>query len=291
MRAMSEPLCLLQVHAHPDDEASKGAGTTAKYAAEGVRNVLVTCTGGEAGDILNPAADTPEVRADLPAVRIKELEDSVAILGYASLHLLGYRDSGMPDTEENRRPDNFWNADFDEAVGKLVKIVRDERPQVIIAYGDDHSFYPHPDHIRAHEIAVSAFEASGIAERFPDAGAPWMPKKLYYSGWTRRRIQALANAFAGLDVDNPFDEFLKEMPGDDDHLFTTEINVGDFLDKRRASLLAHRTQIDPESFWMAVPDDTLREVWPVEEYILARTLVDNGLKPGEIETDLFAGLR
>jgi len=288
---MSEPLCLLQVHAHPDDEASKGSGTTAKYAAEGVRNVLVTCTGGEAGDILNPAANTPEIRADLPAVRISELKDSVAVLGYASLHLLGYRDSGMPDTEDNRRPDNFWNADIDEAVGKLVKIVREERPQVIIAYGDDHSFYPHPDHIRAHEIAVTAFEAAGIAGRFPEAGTPWAPKKLYYSGWTRRRIQALADAFAGLDVESPFEEFLKEMPGDGDHLFTTEINVGDFLDKRRASLLAHRTQIDPESFWMAIPDDTLREVWPVEEYILARTLVDNGLKPGEIETDLFAGLR
>jgi mycothiol S-conjugate amidase len=288
---MSEQLCLLQVHAHPDDEASKGSGTTAKYAAEGVRNVLVTCTGGEAGDILNPAADTPDVRADLPAVRIKELNDSVAVLGYASLHLLGYRDSGMPDTEENKRADNFWNADIDEAVGKLVKIVRDERPQVMIAYGDDHSFYPHPDHIRAHEIAVTAFEAAGIAERFPDGGAPWTPKKLYYSGWTRRRIQALSDAFAGLDVENPFEEFLKEMPGDSDHLFTTEIDVGDFLDKRRASLLAHRTQIDPESFWMAIPDETLREIWPVEEYILARTLVDNGLKPGEIERDLFAGLR
>ena len=288
---MSEQLCLMQVHAHPDDEASKGSATTAKYAAEGVRNVLVTCTGGEAGDILNPAADTPEVRATLPAVRIKELKDSVAILGYASLHLLGYRDSGMPETDDNKRSDNFWNADIDEAVGKLVKIVRDEQPQVIIAYGDDHSFYPHPDHIRAHEIAVTAFEAAGAAERFPDAGEPWTPKKLYYSGWTRRRIQALSDAFAGLDVENPFAEFLKEMPGDSDHLFTTEINVGDFLDKRRASLLAHRTQIDPESFWMAIPDDALREIFPVEEYILARTLVDNGVKPGEIETDLFAGLR
>ncbi|HEV2685644.1 MAG TPA: PIG-L family deacetylase, partial [Actinomycetota bacterium] len=215
----------------------------------------------------------------------------VAILGYASLYLLGYHDSGMPDTEDNKRPDNFWNADIDEAVGKLVKIVRDERPHVIIAYGDDHSFYPHPDHIRAHEIAVTAFEAAGIAQRFPDAGAPWTPKKLYYSGWTRRRIQTLSDAFAGLDVENPFEEFLKEMPGDSDHLFTTEINIGDFLDKRRASLLAHRTQIDPESFWMAIPDDALREIWPVEEYILARTLVDNGVKPGEKETDLFAGLR
>ena len=291
MGAMSERLCLMQVHAHPDDEASKGSGTTAKYAAEGVRNVLVTCTGGEAGDILNPAADTPEVRADLPAVRLRELDESVRILGYDVLHLLGYRDSGMPETDENKRPDNFWNAPMDESVGKLVAIVRQEKPQVIIAYDDDHSFYPHPDHIRAHEIAVTAFEAAGVAERFPDAGPPWTPKKLYYTGWTRRRIEALNDAFAGLDVESPFAEFLKEMPGDSDHLFTTMIDVGDFLDKRRESLLAHRTQIDPESFWMALPDETLREIWPWEEYILARTLVDNGLNPGEIEGDLFAGLR
>jgi mycothiol S-conjugate amidase len=288
---MTERLCLLQVHAHPDDEASKGSATTAKYAAQGVRCVLVTCTGGEAGAILNPAADSRKVRRNLPAVRMKELRESVAIIGYSSLHLLGYRDSGMPDTDDNRRSDNFWNADIDEAIGKLVKIVRDERPQVIIAYGDDHSFYPHPDHIRAHEIAVTAFEAAGVSERFPNAGEPWTPKKLYYSGWTRRRIAALNNAFAGLDVESPFAEFLKEMPGDGDHLYTTMIDVGDFLDKRRASLLAHRTQIDPTSFWMALPDEELKKIWPWEEYILARTLVDTGVNPGEIETDLFAGLR
>jgi mycothiol S-conjugate amidase len=288
---MTEPLCLLQVHAHPDDEASKGSGTTAKYAAEGVRNVLVTCTGGEAGDILNPSADTPEVRANLAAVRMQELDESVRVLGYNASYLLGYRDSGMPDTDDNKRADNFWNADIDEAVGKLVEIVRAERPHVIIAYGDDHSFYPHPDHIRAHEIAVTAFEASGVPERFPGVGDPWTPKKLYYTGWTRRRIEALNDAFAGLDVESPFARFLEEMPGDSDHLFTTMIDVGDFLDKRRASLLAHRTQIDPTSFWMALPDERLRTVWPWEEYMLARTLVDNGLKPGEIENDLFAGLR
>ncbi|MGZ6509428.1 MAG: PIG-L family deacetylase, partial [Actinomycetota bacterium] len=156
----------MQVHAHPDDESSKGAGTTAKYAAEGVRCVLVTCTGGEAGDILNPTVDTPDVRADLPAVRMRELQEAVEILGYGSVHLLGYRDSGMPETEDNRRPDNFWNADIEEAVEKLTAIIRSEQPHVIIAYGDDHSSYPHPDHIRAHEIAITAFEAAGDPARF-----------------------------------------------------------------------------------------------------------------------------
>src|SRR5256885_16235864 len=112
---------------------------------------------------------------------MRELSESVAVLGYASLHLLGYHDSGMPDTEENRRPDNFWNADIDDAVGKLVRILRDERPQVIIAYGDDHSFYPHPDHIRVHEMAVTAFQPAGVGAGFSDAGEEWSPKTFYDS--------------------------------------------------------------------------------------------------------------
>jgi mycothiol S-conjugate amidase len=178
----------MQVHAHPDDEASKGAGTTAKYAAEGVRCVLVTCTGGEAGDILNPAADTPEVRANLGAVRLRELAASVEALGYAQSYLLGYRDSGMPDSEHNAHAEAFANADFDEAVGRLVRIVRAERPQVILTYGEDHSGYPHPDHIRCHEISVRAFDAAGDASAYRDAGDAWQPSKLYYMGWSARRI-------------------------------------------------------------------------------------------------------
>ncbi|MGZ6528285.1 MAG: PIG-L family deacetylase, partial [Actinomycetota bacterium] len=248
----------MQVHAHPDDESSKGAGTTAKYAAEGVRCVLVTCTGGEAGDILNPAADTPDVRADFPAVRMRELQEAVEILGYGSVHLLGYRDSGMPETEDNRRPDNFWNADIEEAVEKLTAIIRSEQPHVIIAYGDDHSSYPHPDHIRAHEIAITAFEAAGDPARFAGAGKPFQPSKLYYTGWPVRRIKALHDAHVRLGIESPYGERLEGLTGESDHLFRTRIDVSDFLDKRRAALLAHRTQIDPESFWMALSDDVLR---------------------------------
>ena len=142
------PLRLVSVHAHPDDEASKGAGTVARYADEGIRAALVCCTGGEEGDILNPAADTPEIRADLRAVREAELRASVDAIGYAELYLLGYRDSGMPDTEANARPDNFANAPLDEAVGRLVAIIRREQPQVLITYGDEQRVLqasrPHP---------------------------------------------------------------------------------------------------------------------------------------------------
>jgi LmbE family N-acetylglucosaminyl deacetylase len=182
------PLCLLQVHAHPDDEASKGAGTTARYSAAGVRTVLVCCTGGEAGDILNPAVDTPEVRNNLHAVRMAELQASVDALGYSALHMLGYRDSGMPDTDENKDPANFANAPFDEAVARFVRIIRAERPQVIITYRDEQSFYPHPDHIRVHEISGPAFDAAGDPDAYPDEGDPWQPSKLYYVSWSIARV-------------------------------------------------------------------------------------------------------
>src|SRR3954467_3231046 len=138
------PLGLVSVHAHPDDEASKGAGTVARYAAEGIRSALVCCTGGEEGDILNPAVDTPEIRRNLGAVREAELRASVDAIGYAELYLLEYRDSGMPDTDANARADNFANAPLAEAVERLVAVIRRERPQVLVTYGDEQSFYKHP---------------------------------------------------------------------------------------------------------------------------------------------------
>ena len=288
------PLCLLAVHAHPDDEASKGAGTVAKYTAEGIRCVLVCCTGGEAGDILNPAADTPDVRDNLAEVRIAELRASVEAIGYSSLHLLGYHDSGMPDTETNARPDNFANAPLDEAVGRLVAIIRDERPQVIVTYADDREFYPHPDHIRVHEISGPAFDAAGDPDRFPETGEPWQPSKMYYMGWSKRRVLALHEAYLAHGHESPFERWFESGFPDDGDRFTTHVDVGEYLDRRRAALLAHRTQVDPEGFWMKLPDEVVRGTFPWEEYVLARSLVDGGVPAGEQaepETDLFAGIR
>jgi mycothiol S-conjugate amidase len=286
-----EQLCLLQVHAHPDDEASKGAGTTARYHAEGARCVLVTCTGGEAGDILNPAVDTPEVRARLFDVRMEELAESVRVLGYDALHLLGYHDSGMPDTEVNHRPDNFANAPLDEAVERFVKIIRAERPQVIITYREDREFYPHPDHIRVHEITVPAFDAAGDPDRFPDAGEPWQPSKLYYVSWSAARVKALHQAYLERGEESPYERWFERGFRTDEDDFTTLIDVSDFLMKRREALLAHRTQVDPDGFWMRLPDDVIRRVFPWEEFQLARSLVDVNTPEGEFEDDLFAGLR
>ena len=285
------PLSILTVHAHPDDEASKGAGTIARYHDEGIHTVLVCCTGGEAGDILNPAVDTPEVRANLFAVRMQELDNAAAAIGYDVVHRLGYHDSGMPDSEHNARPDNFANAPMDEAVERLVRIIRAERPQVVVTYADDRKFYPHPDHIMVHEISLPAFEAAGDPDAFPDAGPPWQPCKLYFTGFSRQRVQALHEEFLRRGEESPYAQwFERELP-DVAEQFTTFVDVGDWLHRRREGLLAHRTQVDPDGFWMRLPDDDVRRVFPWEEFVLHRSLVPTGVPDGEVEDDLFAGVR
>jgi mycothiol S-conjugate amidase len=280
-------LCLLSVHAHPDDEASKGAPTVARYKTEGVRSVLVTCTGGEEGDILNPAMDRPEIRGNLAEVRLAELFAAAALIGYDVVELLGYRDSGMPDSEANARPDAFANAELDEAVGRLVAIIRRERPQVILTYGDDQQGYPHPDHLRVHDISLPAFDLAGDPSYRPELGEPFEPSKLYYSVWARARIQATHEKFVELGLESPFTEDWFQRPSDD-HRITTSIDIGDHFDVRLEALLAHATQVDPEStFWFGLPRDVARTVHPFEDFILARSRVESDLP----EIDLFAGLR
>ena len=284
---MSAPLCLLTVHAHPDDEASKGAGTVAKYHAEGVRTVLVCCTGGEEGDILNPAMDRPEVRADLPAVRRQELARAAEIIGYDEVVLLGYRDSGMPGTEANARPEAFANADFDEAVDKLVEVIRRERPQVVITYPDNQQGYPHPDHLRVHDITHPAVDRAADAAYRPELGDAWQVAKVYYSTWSRRRIEALHHKHLELELESPYSPEWFQRPWQDDRI-TTMIDIEGFGDVRFEALLAHATQIDPESpFWFGLPREVATSVHPYDDYIRAVSLVDTPTP----EDDLFAGLR
>ena len=278
--------CLLSIHAHPDDEASKGASTVAKYKTEGVRAVLVTCTGGEEGDILNPAMDLPEVRADLAAVRKRELEVASALIGYDEVVLLGYRDSGMPDSEANARPEAFANADLDEAVARLVAIIRRECPQVILTYGDDQQGYPHPDHLRVHDISLPAFERAGDPSYRPDLGDPFTPLKMYYSVWSHARVEATHHKFVELGLESPFSDDWFTRPSQDDRV-TTSIDIGPWFDVRLEALLAHATQVDPESaFWFGLPREIARSVHPFEDYILAHSRVETQLP----ETDLFAGI-
>jgi mycothiol S-conjugate amidase len=281
-------LCLLSVHAHPDDESSKGASTVARYHAEGVHTVLVCCTGGEAGDILNPAMDTPEVRADIGAVRMAELKAATDIIGYDETLMLGYRDSGMPGTEANERPDSFAQAPLDEAVGRLVTVIRRVRPQVMLTYPADQSEYPHPDHLRVHEISMVAFDTAGRADLFPEAGPPFAPSKLYYSVWPAERFRRIHAKFLELGLESPFsEERMSRLTREDP--FTTSVDVEGFADVRGRALKAHATQVDPKSpFWFGLPPEVLEEIHPVDQYLLAK----NRIGPVDVtEDDLFAGLR
>lgn len=275
---------LLALHAHPDDESSKGAGTVARYVDEGVRCVLVTATGGEAGDILNPAMDRPDVVADLAAVRRQELDEAVAIIGYQRLVLLGYRDSGMADTEANRHPQAFVNAPFEEALGKVVAAIRAERPQVVLGY-DEHVRYPHPDHIRVHDLGVAAFEAAGDPDRFPSAGEPWTPAKLYAPLFSLARLRTLHAAMLERGLDSPLVEWLERRGDTPDPGAVARIDVRSTLERARKALLAHRTQVDPDGNWFRIPAEVIRDAYPFEDFELMASRVP----VTHPETDLFAG--
>ncbi len=295
---MPETRTIMTVHAHPDDEASKGAPTLAKYHAEGGRTILVCATGGEEGDLQNPTLRepgqpfhdlTPEQEKELVvSMRSAELAQSAEVIGFDEVVMLGYRDSGMADSEPNAHPDCFHQADIDEATGRLVEIIRRTKPQVIITYNDDQRGYPHPDHLRVHEISVLAFERAGDPSWYPELGDPYQPLKMYYSTWSRQRITVVHEALLERRGESPFDEKWLDRP-DTDHRITTRIAVAEYLWARTQSLMAHATQVDPTAgFWFGLSDDELAEVYPWEDWILARSLV--GDIPAEIEHDMFDGV-
>ena len=282
-------LGLLTVHAHPDDEASKGAATVAAYHQAGVGCTLVCCTGGEEGEILNPAMDRPEVAEHLAEVRAAELRRAAESIGYDEVVMLGYRDSGMPDSEPNSHPAAFASADHDEAVGRLVTVIRRVRPHVLVTYPDDRTGYNHPDHLQVHDISVPAFDAAGDADRYPEAGEPWQPLKMYFTVWSRARIEGLHAKFVEMGLESPYQGW-SDRPSRD-HLITTQIPIADHWEVRGEALRAHATQVDPASpFWFGLPDEVARPVHPYDDYVLARSLV--GEPPaGSLEDDLFDRIR
>src|SRR5664280_2925013 len=190
----------------PVQQTSTVCTPSARYRADGVHTVLVCCTGGEEGEILNPAMDTPEVRRDLPAVRRRELDRATAIIGYDEVVLLGYRDSGMAGTESNANPHSFAAAPLDEATERLVAVIRRTEPQVMVIYGDDQTGYPHPDHLRVHEVGLAAFRAAGDPDRYPGSGPAHQPAKLYYTVHSAARFRAIHDKFEELGLESPFDE-------------------------------------------------------------------------------------
>jgi mycothiol S-conjugate amidase len=283
-------LRLMAVHAHPDDEASKGAATTARYVAEGHEVMVVTLTGGERGDILNPAMDTPGVHERIHEVRREEMARAAEILGVQH-RWLGFVDSGLPEGDPlPPLPEGcFALVPLEEATERLVAVIRGFRPHVLTTY-DEHGGYPHPDHVRCHDVSMAAFDAAGDPDRFPEAGEPWQPLKVYYShGFSRQRLQLFHDALTARGVESPFGEWLAKWDpkrGDVMERVTTQVECGAYFQQRDDALKAHATQIDPNGRFFAMPVAEQRELWPTEEWELARSLVDTTTP----EDDLFAGI-
>jgi len=288
-----EPLRLLAVHAHPDDESSKGAATTARYAAEGVEVLVATCTGGERGDILNPSfGDGPEGVEGMRALRREEMAAAARALGVRQ-QWLGFVDSGLPEGDPlPPLPEgSFGLVPLEEAAAPLVELVREFRPHVMTTY-DPSGGYPHPDHVMCHRVAFEAFHAAGDADRYRREGgaAPWAPLKLYYNhDFSMNRIRTLHEAMQGAGLESPFGDWVesrsaREIP---EREVTTRVPVARYYAQRDAALIAHASQIDPDGFFFAIPRDLEVDVWPYEEYELAESRVPVQLP----EDDLFAGVR
>jgi mycothiol S-conjugate amidase len=287
----ADQLRLMAVHAHPDDESSKGAATMAKYVSEGVDVLVATCTGGERGSVLNPRLQgDPYIEEHIHEVRAKEMDEARQILGVKQAWL-GFVDSGLPEGDPlpPLPAGCFGLQDAEVAAGALVALIREFRPHVITTY-DENGGYPHPDHIMTHKISVLAFDAAGDPERYPEAGEPWTPLKLYYNqGFNKQRTIALHEALLARGLESPYGDWLKrwEEFARPDRNISTHVPCGDFFEIRDKALLAHATQIDPDGGWFTVPMDLQRAIWPTEDYELVKSRVDVSLP----EDDLFAGVR
>ena len=306
MRAMTARLTLMTVHAHPDDETITTGGIMAKYAAEGMRVVCVTSTYGENGEIVVPELDTAENHARLGEIRQVELERALSHLGSLELRWLGYRDSGMMGTPENDDPRAFWQADMDEAVGRLVRVVRRERPHVMVGY-NDFGGYGHPDHIRAALIAKGAFARAGDPAWYPDqlegsaAVEPWQPLKFYESVLDIEGREEMSRLLEERGI-TPWwsarpDETEEQRREREDWVGqmaaavgpkTTRVDVTDFLAAKHAALSEHVTQIARDNPFLALGPEDWKRFAPAEEF----TLRESRVAPVRIpEDDLFAGLR
>jgi N-acetyl-1-D-myo-inositol-2-amino-2-deoxy-alpha-D-glucopyranoside deacetylase len=263
---------LLLVHAHPDDEAISTGGVMMKAGADGHRVVLVTATRGEAGEIYN--MDPESTRPHLGEVRARELEAAARILGVNRGEFLDYRDSGMVGTPENDDPRSFHQAALDEAAGRLAGVLREERPDVVITYAED-GVYGHPDHIKAHFVTTAALDLL--------ARDGWTPTKLYYTAIPRSLMERFMSE---MPQDARRDEVGMRILGTPDELVTTQVDVHEYVDRKRKAFAAHVTQNDPNSWFTTMADQIYEMVFGTEYYQLARG------KPGSAlpENDVFAGI-
>lgn len=283
-------LRLLAVHAHADDETITMGATLARYADEGVQVAVVCCTDGQLASIVDPdlAAREPEVRPRLGELRREELRRAAAVLGVHHLHFLGYRDSGMQGAASNWDREAFWQADLDEAVMRLVAIVRGFRPHVVVTY-DAFGGYGHPDHVQTHRITLLAFEAAHLRRAFPEAGEPWRCAKLYYTAFPRREAQRAVELAALAGRPSPFgDTPVEELEFvSNDELVTTAVDCRATVPRKLAALRQYRSQIGPDFPFFAVPEELVAEHFGTEHFSLAVARVATQIP----EDDLFAGLR
>jgi mycothiol S-conjugate amidase len=278
----------MAVHAHPDDESSKGAATMARYVAEGADVLVVSCTDGERGDVLNPALkNDPEILRNLPEVRRREMARAQQILGVRHTWL-GFVDSGLPEGDPlPPLPDGCFALEPIEVTTEaLVRVVRDFKPHVMTTY-DENGGYPHPDHIMCHTVSMSAFAAAGDPSAYEHTGLAWQPLKIYYNQTlTKARIMAYHDAMEAAGLESPYGEWISRWQDRGERTITTKIECADYFEVRDQALLAHATQVDPDGTWFKVPLAMQKEIWPTEDFEAALSYVP--IVPGE--TDLFAGL-
>ncbi len=289
MRKDAMTLRLIAVHAHPDDESSKGAATYAHYLDRGVEVLIVSCTGGERGDVLNELVQRdPKSRRDLAGLRRDEMARAQGIIGFEH-RWLGYQDSGLPDEGDPIPAGSFADIPVEVSAEALVRVVREFRPHVMITYNEQGG-YPHPDHIRCHEISKRAWELSGDAESYPEAGAPWAIRKLYYeeifnADRVRAVYETLLEREPGSELATQFAE-MTEWMAKRPYNGTAKVDVGAFFEQRDAALRAHASQVPPDSPFFFWPNELQREAWPYEDYRLAASRVATS----EFEADLFQGV-
>lgn len=301
----NQHLTLMAVHAHPDDELIGTGGILARYSQEGVNTVLVTCTRGEVGEIHDPDLNEEEARPILGEIRMGELACAVEVIGVKHSEQLGYRDSGMIGTPDNEDPRCFNKANLAEATGKLVQLIRQYRPDVLITYNENGG-YGHPDHINAHRITVAAFDAAADPAQYPDAGEPHQAKKLYYTSWNYKRWEQLTEAMKARGLKSPWEDEEDESKSPEQReqeqaewmeriktemaRQTTEIDTRAYAALVRKAALCHRTQFPQDSFFYTLPEDLNNLGFGAETFALIKSLVPQWQGEG-LEDDLFAGIR
>ena len=283
---------LLAVHAHPDDESSKGAATYAYYAHNGASVTVVSCTGGERGDVQNAGlAARAMADRDMAGLRRVEMAAAQQIMGIDH-RWLGYMDSGLPENYTRDRTDllpagSFALVPLAIAAEPLVRVIRETRPHVLITY-DENGGYPHPDHIRTHELSMYAWEAAADPQRYPEQGPAWRIPKVYYDRiFNSHKIAAVYDALLAAGHERAGDMAeMREWMRDRPNHATTHVPVGDYLDIRDAALRSHSSQVAPDDRFFFWPNEVQREAWPFEDFQLVASSVETTVP----ENDLFAGI-